>query len=73
MKKNKYTAFLRKVQMWKYRMRLREFGIGCQPKGFKDFEYCDKIQTGYWSYVWYSEKLSEEDASRFSMDLLGKD
>ena len=59
--------------LYKYGMRLREFGIGCQPNGFKNFKHCSKGLAGYWSYVWYSEKLSEKELSQYSMDYLGFD
>lgn len=59
--------------MYKYGMRLREFGIGCQPKQFKKFEYCNKNKTGYWSYVWYDRELTESELSNFDMDFLERE
>lgn len=58
--------------MYKYGMRLREFGVGCQPKGHKDFAYCDKSSTGYWSFVWYDRKLSESELENFNLDFIEK-
>lgn len=42
--------------MYKYGMIEREFGVGCQPKGFVKFEYSDKNKTGYYSYGVCQEK-----------------
>lgn len=59
--------------MYKYGMRLRELSPGCQPKGFEYFEHCNKRLTGYWSYVWYSRKLTENELSNYNMDYLSQE
>lgn len=56
--------------MYKYGLRLREVSPGCQPKDFECFEHCNKRSTGYWSYVWYSRKLTEDELSNYNMDFL---
>ena len=56
--------------MYKYGMIEREFGVGCQPKGFVKFEYLDKNKTGYYSYVWYDKKLTEQQVLDFSLKLI---
>ena len=48
-------------------MRCRPFGIGCQPEGYEKHEESDKEKSGYWSYVWYPEKLPKEE--EFNYDL----
>lgn len=57
-------------RMYKYGMIEREFGVGCQPKGFVKFEYSDKNKTGYYSYVWYDKKLTEQQVLDFSLELI---
>jgi hypothetical protein len=56
--------------MYKYGMRLRPAGIGCQPKGFIDIEDVNKNETGYWSIVEYDRKLTEEETKHYSMELI---
>lgn len=56
--------------MYKYGMKLRPAGIGCQPKGFIDIEDVNKNETGYWSIVEYDRKLTEEELNHYSMELI---
>lgn len=56
--------------MYKYGMRLRPAGIGCQPNGFIDIEDVNKEETGYWSIVEYNRKLTEEELKHYSMVLI---
>lgn len=56
--------------MYKYGMRLRPAGIGCQPNGFIDIEDVNKNETGYWSIVEYDRKLTEEETKHYSMELI---
>ncbi|MBQ5475495.1 MAG: hypothetical protein IIT65_12650 [Lachnospiraceae bacterium] len=56
--------------MYKYGMRLRPAGIGCQPKGFIDIEDVNKNETGYWSIVEYDRKLTTEEMNHYSMELI---
>lgn len=58
--------------MYRYGMRLRPVGLGCQPKGFDRFDNSEKWLTGYYGYVWYSRKLSDEELEMFDMDFLEK-
>lgn len=55
--------------MFKYGMKLRGFGIGCQPKGFVKHEDIDS--DDYYSFVWYDRKLTEEEVNMFDLDYLG--
>lgn len=56
--------------MYKYGMRLRPAGIGCQPKGFIDIEDVNKNETGYWSIVEYDRELTTEEMNHYSMELI---
>ena len=56
--------------MYKYGMKLRPAGIGCQPKGFIDIEDVNKNETGYWSIVEYDRKLTTEEMNHYSMELI---
>lgn len=56
--------------MFKYGLRLRPVGIGCQPKGFIKFEDSDKYKTGYWSFIWYESKLSDKELYDYEMDFI---
>ena len=58
--------------MYKYGMRLRPAGIGCQPKGFIDIEDVNKNETGYWSIVEYDRKLTKEEMNHYSMELINE-
>ncbi len=53
--------------MFKYRMRLRPMGIGCQPDGFIKYEDLDKKATGFWGEFTYSEKLTPEQIRKFEL------
>lgn len=56
--------------MYKYGMKLRPAGIGCQPKGFINLEDVNKNETGYWSIVEYDRKLTTEELKHYSMELI---
>lgn len=57
--------------MFKYGMRLRGFGIGCQPTGFVNHKDVDS--DDYYSFIWYQRKLTEEELEQFDLDYLGED
>lgn len=56
---------------YKYGMRLRPLGIGCQPSRWCKYEDTVKSKTGYWSFVWYNFKLTDEELEKYDMDYLG--
>ena len=58
---------------YKYGMRLRPIGLGCQPSRWCKFEDSDKAKTGYWSFVWYKFKLTDKELKQYDMDYLGED
>lgn len=62
-----------KKMTYKYGMRLRPIGLGCQPGRWCKFEDSDKAQTGYWTYVWYKFKLTDEELKQYDMDYLGEE
>jgi hypothetical protein len=56
--------------MYKYGMRLREFGIGCQPSGVVKHEYTDKNKCGYWSFIWYEKPLTDKEMFAYDLDFI---
>lgn len=58
--------------MYKYGMKLRGFSIGCQPGGVKYYEDVDKLETGYWSYIYYDRQLTETEIYKYDLVFLGK-
>ena len=59
--------------MFKYGLRLRPVGMGCQPPRFRKYEDTNKDKTGYWSFVWYEYRLSDEDLSKYEMDFISEE
>lgn len=60
--------------MYKYGMRLRPFGIGCQPKDgyiyrepYEGFKHSDK----YWDVIFYNRELSEKEMEDYELDFVG--
>lgn len=60
--------------MYKYGMRLRPFGIGCQPmdgyvdrEPYEGFKYSDK----YWDVIVYNRELSEKEMEDYELDFVG--
>lgn len=54
---------------YKYGMRLRGFGPGCQPK--EGLLYMvDDITGKYWDIIVYSRKLSEREVAEYELDPL---
>lgn len=60
------------MEIFKYGMRLRGIGIGCQPGGIKYWEDTDKTETGYWSYVYYDRQLTKEEVKKYELDFIEK-
>ncbi len=58
---------------YKYGMRLRPLGIGCQPGRWCKYTILNKEKTGYWCYVWYKFKLTDEELKQYEMDYLGEE
>lgn len=60
--------------MYKYGMRLRPFGIGCQPmdgyiyrEPYEGFKHSDK----YWDVIFYNRGLSEKEMEDYELDFVG--
>lgn len=53
-----------------YGMKLRPYGIGCQPKGMELMMDCDP-GARYWSIIYGNEKLSDEQLKAYDLDYLG--
>lgn len=56
--------------LYKYGLRLRGVSIGTQPKGFLYYETAGKSKTGYWDFVYYEWKLSEDELKKYDMDFI---
>lgn len=61
------------IQAYKYGMRLRPYGIGCQPKdGFVCVAEGGTIGSHrYHNFVYYISKLDSETAANYELDYLG--
>ena len=59
--------------MFKYGMKHRGYSIGCQPSGVIKHQEADKATTGYYDYIWYEEKLTEEQEVRYELYYLGEE
>ncbi len=55
---------------YKYIMRHRPFGIGCQPKGFTKVDNANFMIDGYYNILAYPEKLSDEQVYQFELKRL---
>ncbi len=62
---------MQKDLIYKYGMKLRECGPGCQPKGFIK---CENLENAdYYSFIWYDKQLSEDEMKQYDLDYIGKD
>lgn len=53
--------------MYKYRLKYRTCGIGCQPNDFILHEEMDKKTTGFWGELTYNRKLSDQEIYKFEL------
>lgn len=51
-----------------YGMRLRPYGIGCQPKGARLVQF---MRHEYHDCIAYERPLTKEDEEHYSLDYLG--
>ena len=59
------------AKKFKYGMRLRGFSLGCQPmKHLHDVRESDG--NPYYSYLFYTEKLTEDEVRNYELDYLGE-
>lgn len=59
--------------MIKYGMKHRGYSIGCQPSGVIKVEDSDKNKTGYWSFIYYENKLTEEQILKYELEEIGEE
>ena len=56
-----------------YGMRLRPFGIGCQPSdgliGCEDGQICDESKD-YWDVISYTRKLTKDEEAQYELDYI---
>lgn len=57
---------------YRYGMRLRGFGPGCQPKDGLLYGV-DDITGKYWNIIVYSRKLSEREVAEYELDPIKAD
>ena len=56
------------MKTYKYRMKSRPAGIGCQPmEGMINIKDLDKKETGYWSEITYNRKLTETEIKKYEL------
>ena len=56
--------------VYKYGMKLRGVGIGCQPSNFLKFEDVNKSETGFWSYIYYDHCLSDKEINKYDLKFI---
>ena len=54
-----------------YGMRLRPYGIGCQPKGV--WAWSDDETGKYWNKIAYKNPLDDKDIVAYDLDYLGEE
>ena len=59
--------------LYKYGMRLREFGIGCQPAGSVKHQYTDKSKCGFWSFIWYNKPLTDKEINSYDLEFIAEE
>ena len=63
---------LKPFELYKYGMRLRPFGIGCQPLGHVKYEDSEKRTTGLHGFIYYDRELTMQEVNRFELINLNK-
>ena len=56
--------------IYKYGMKHRGVSIGTQPSDFISFDDVNKKETGYWSFVYYNRKLSNDEISKYELTFI---
>lgn len=54
--------------MYLYGMRLRPFGMGCQPKGVEEVR--EDPSGKYWNILVYKRELSADEIYNYELDYL---
>lgn len=55
--------------MWMYGMKMRPFGIGCQPKDGLVKQY--ETKGKYYNILVYNRRLTKEEIYQYELDCLG--
>lgn len=58
------------AKIFKYGMRARGIAPMCQPKDIYDWAD-DDTSSGYYSFLWYKRKLTNEELREYELDFLG--
>lgn len=53
-----------------YGMRLRGFSLGCQPSGVIEWEDSNKSVTGFYSFITYDRKLTDEEIQKYDLSFI---
>ena len=56
--------------MYKYGMKYRPLGIGCQPSGHVKYIQLNKKETGYFGFVFYDKPLKTQDVKKYELKKL---
>lgn len=59
------------MTLYKYGMRLRPYGIGCQPKGVVMWNDDETVKERYWTVIYYEKPLTEAQCFSYDLDDLG--
>jgi hypothetical protein len=59
------------ARYYAYGMRIRPFGIGCQPKDCF-YKRVDDKSGEYWDIILYGRKLDAVETDLYSLDYLGE-
>ena len=59
------------MKLYKYGMRLRPLGIGCQPKGFVKWD--ESLDGTYHNVIWYKDRLTDKQLKEYELDFLVED
>jgi len=52
---------------YKYGMKHRPFGIGCQPRGVASVVDCNKAETSYYNIIVYNRELTDQEINSFEL------
>ena len=53
--------------LYKYGLKFRGVSIGTQPTGFIKYEDVNRIETGFYSFVYYNRELTTDELNKYEM------